>query len=157
MIPYKMIYTINMHTTVDQFWRFVYHHEQSVIDHYARISLYTLSFCTKIILHVYNLSWTRNYHHRFFRKQTCWPKNKWVTSGTQCTLDTIVVVEQGVCTLCTRMSSFVGGFSNFQIMGRGPINKSKSCFFLADFPRKIRGRCRTKMLSGLPTHYLSWY
>ena len=35
--PYKMIYTINMHTTVYQFWRFVNHHEQSVIDHYARI------------------------------------------------------------------------------------------------------------------------
>ena len=46
-----------MHTTVYQFWRFVYHHEQSVIDHYARISLYTLSFCTKIRLHVYHLSW----------------------------------------------------------------------------------------------------
>ena len=26
-----------MHTTVYQFWRFVYHHEQYVIDHYARI------------------------------------------------------------------------------------------------------------------------
>ena len=37
-----MIYSINMHTAVYQFWRFVYHHEQSVIDHYARISLYTL-------------------------------------------------------------------------------------------------------------------
>ena len=59
MIPYKMIYTINMHTTVYQFWRFVYHHEQSVIDYYARISIYMLSFCTKIGLHVYNLWWTR--------------------------------------------------------------------------------------------------
>ena len=29
-----MIYSINMHTTVYQFWRFVYHPEQSVIDHY---------------------------------------------------------------------------------------------------------------------------
>ena len=37
MIPYKIMYTINMHTTVYQFWRLVYHHEQSVIDHYARI------------------------------------------------------------------------------------------------------------------------
>ena len=54
-----MIYLINMHTTVYQFWRFVYHHEQSVIDHYARISLYTLfvryfvwrSDCTYIIYH----------------------------------------------------------------------------------------------------------
>ena len=54
MIPYKMIYTINMHTTVYQFWRFVYHYEQSVIDHYARIS-----FCTKIRLHVYHLSWPK--------------------------------------------------------------------------------------------------
>ena len=52
-----MIYSINMHTTVYQFWRFVYHNEQSVIDHYARISLYTLSFWTKIRLHVYHLSW----------------------------------------------------------------------------------------------------
>ena len=43
-----MIYTINMHATVYQFWRFVYHHEQFVIGHYARISLYTLSFCTEI-------------------------------------------------------------------------------------------------------------
>ena len=50
-------YTINMHTTVYQYWRFVYHHIQSVIDHYARISLYTLSFCTKMRLHVYHLSW----------------------------------------------------------------------------------------------------
>ena len=50
-----MIYTINMYTTVCQFWRFVFHHEQSVIDHYARISL--LSFCTKIRLHIYHLSW----------------------------------------------------------------------------------------------------
>ena len=33
-----MIYSINMHTTVYQFWRFVYHPEQSVIDHYARSS-----------------------------------------------------------------------------------------------------------------------
>ena len=49
MIPYKMIYTINMHTIVYQFWRFVYHHERSVIDHCERISLYTLSFCTEII------------------------------------------------------------------------------------------------------------
>ena len=47
-----MIYSINMHTTVYQFWRFV----QSVIDHYLRISLFTLSFCTKIRLHVYHLS-----------------------------------------------------------------------------------------------------
>ena len=52
-----MIYSINMHTTVYQFWRFVYHHEQSAIDHYARSSLYTLSICTKIRLHVYHLSW----------------------------------------------------------------------------------------------------
>ena len=37
-----MIYSINMHTTVYQFWRFVYHHGQSVIDHYARISLYII-------------------------------------------------------------------------------------------------------------------
>ena len=54
MILYKMIYSINMHTTVYQFWRFVYHHEQSVIDHYARISLYHFvrrSDCTYIIYH----------------------------------------------------------------------------------------------------------
>ena len=59
MILYKLIYSINMHTTVYQFWRFVYQFEQSVIDHYARISLYTLSFCTKIRLHVYHLSLPR--------------------------------------------------------------------------------------------------
>ena len=57
MIRYKMIYTINMHTTVYQFWRFVYHHEQSVIDHYARISLYTRSFCTGIKLYVGHFLW----------------------------------------------------------------------------------------------------
>ena len=50
--PYKMIYSINMHTTVYQFWRFVYHPEQSVIDHYARSSFYTRSFCTAIKLYV---------------------------------------------------------------------------------------------------------
>ena len=32
-----MIYTTNMHTTVYQFRRLVYHHEQSVIDHYIII------------------------------------------------------------------------------------------------------------------------
>ena len=58
-----MIYSINMHTTVDQFRRFVYHHEQSVIDHYARISLYTQSFCTKIRLHVYHLSRPHKLRH----------------------------------------------------------------------------------------------
>ena len=56
-----MIYTINIHTTVYQFWRFVYHHEQSVIDNYARITLYTLSLCTKIRLHAYHLSWPQMY------------------------------------------------------------------------------------------------
>ena len=44
MIPYKMKYSINMHTTVYQFWRFVYHHEQSVMDQYA--------VCTNIIIYV---------------------------------------------------------------------------------------------------------
>ena len=39
-----------------QFWRFVYQLEQSVIDYYARISLYILSFCTNFRLHVYHLS-----------------------------------------------------------------------------------------------------
>ena len=34
-----------------------------------------------------------------------------------------------MCTLCTRMSSFVGGFSNFQIMGRGPLKKTEDFFF----------------------------
>ena len=67
MIPYKMIYTINMHTTV-------YHHEQSVIDHHARISLYTLSFCTGIRLHVYQflfLFWiTLFYYVNNFPKTT---------------------------------------------------------------------------------------
>ena len=46
-----MIYSIYMHTTVYQFWPFVYHHEQSESDHYARMSLYMLWFCTKIRLH----------------------------------------------------------------------------------------------------------
>ena len=41
-----------MHTTVYKFWRFVYHPEQSVIDHYARSSFYTRSFCTAIKLYV---------------------------------------------------------------------------------------------------------
>ena len=45
-----------MRTTVYQFWRFVYHHEQSVIDHYARISFIRYHFirrsdCTYIIYH----------------------------------------------------------------------------------------------------------
>ena len=53
-----MIYTINMHTTLYQFWRFVYHHEQSVIDHYARSSLYTRSFCTGIKLYVGYFLWS---------------------------------------------------------------------------------------------------
>ena len=61
-----MIYSLNMHTTVYQFWRFVYKFEQSVIDHYARISLYTLSLCTKIRLHVYHLSWPLNMHSSLF-------------------------------------------------------------------------------------------
>ena len=54
-----MIYSINMHTTVYQFWRFVYHHEQSVIDHYTRSSLYTRSFCTGIKLYVGHFLWPR--------------------------------------------------------------------------------------------------
>ena len=37
-----MIYSINMHTTVYQFWRFVYHHEQSVS---------IIILCTKFIIH----------------------------------------------------------------------------------------------------------
>ena len=52
-----MIYSINMHTTVYQFWRFVYHHEQSVIDHYVRSSLYTRSFCTGSKLYVGHFLW----------------------------------------------------------------------------------------------------
>ena len=54
-----MIYSINMHTTVYQFWRFVYHHEQSGIDHYARSLLYTRSFCTGIKLYVGHFLWPR--------------------------------------------------------------------------------------------------
>ena len=54
-----MIYSINMHTTVYQFWRFVYHPEQSVIDHYARSSFYTRSFCTAIKLYVGHFLWPR--------------------------------------------------------------------------------------------------
>ena len=51
-----MIYSINMHTTVYQFWRFVYHHEQSVMDQYAHycISILTVrnrSLCTNIIIY----------------------------------------------------------------------------------------------------------
>ena len=52
-----MIYSINMHTTVYQFWRFVYHPKQSVIDHYARSSFYTRSFCTVIKLYVGHFLW----------------------------------------------------------------------------------------------------
>ena len=54
-----MIYSINMHTTVYQFWRFVYHHKQSEIDHYARSSLYTRSFCTGIKLYIGHFLWPR--------------------------------------------------------------------------------------------------
>ena len=52
-----MIYSINMHTTVYQFWRFVYHPEQSVIDNYARSSFYTRSFCTAIKLYLGHFLW----------------------------------------------------------------------------------------------------
>ena len=55
-----MIYSISMHTTVYQFWRFVYHHEQSAIDRYARSSLYTRSFCTGIKLHVGHFLWPQD-------------------------------------------------------------------------------------------------
>ena len=51
-----------MHTTVYQFWRFVYHLEQSVIDHYARSSFYTRSFCTAIKLYVSHFLWPRRPH-----------------------------------------------------------------------------------------------
>ena len=50
---FKLIYSINMHT-------FVYQFEQSVIDHYERISLYTKSFCTEIRLCVYHFLWPPN-------------------------------------------------------------------------------------------------
>ena len=58
-----MIYSINMHTTVYQFWRFVYHHEQSGIDHYARSSFYTRSFCTAIKLYVGHFLWPPQTSH----------------------------------------------------------------------------------------------
>ena len=61
-----MIYSINMHTTIYQFWRFVYHHEQSVIDHYARSSFYTRSFCMANKLYV----------GHFYGPATCEKKRK---------------------------------------------------------------------------------
>ena len=59
-----MIYTINiLYTTVYQFWRFVYHLEQSVIDHYIR-----RSDSTYIIYHgpVLLLSQKNRLHSRVF-------------------------------------------------------------------------------------------
>ena len=43
MIQYKIIYSINMHTTVHQFWWFVYHHEVWTVRN--------RSLCTNIIIY----------------------------------------------------------------------------------------------------------
>ena len=40
---------------------FVNQFERSVINRYEQKSLYTKSFCTEIRLHVYHLSWPRNF------------------------------------------------------------------------------------------------
>ena len=78
MIPYKMIYTINMHTTVYQFWRFVYHHEQSVIMH--KYHYIHILFCAKIRLHVYHLSWP----HVEILFQAFWPESYFLYSVICC-------------------------------------------------------------------------